>query len=144
MRRTQAAPRYDFSSEYFAAVLGGEGAWLLLAQAPDGAVGAGSIAVRSDGFLHYYLSGTADAHLADSPMKNVIESMIELATELGLPLNLGGGARPGDSLEAFKRGFANREEPFHTHEVICDPVAYEQLSAGRAETTFFPGYRATE
>jgi GNAT acetyltransferase-like protein len=141
MRRTRAAPRYDFSSEYFAAVLGGEGAWLLLALAPDGAVGAGSIAVRSDGFLHYYLSGTADAHLADSPMKNVIEAMIELAGELGLPLNLGGGAVPGDSLEAFKRGFANREEPFHTHEVICDPAAYERLG-GSPDATFFPLYRS--
>ena len=27
---------------------------------------------RSDGFLHYYLSGSADSHLRDSPMKNVV------------------------------------------------------------------------
>jgi hypothetical protein len=142
MARTEAAPRYDFGSEYFAAVLGGEGAWLVLTRAPDGAIGAGSIAVRSDGFLHYYLSGTADERLADSPMKNVIEAMIELAAGLGLPLNLGGGARPGDSLEAFKRGFANRTEPFHTHEIVCDPAAYERLGAGHPATTFFPAYRA--
>ena len=50
--------------------------------------------------------------------------MIELADELGVTLNLGGGVRPGDGLEDFKRGFANGELPFRTHEIVCDPGAY--------------------
>jgi hypothetical protein len=144
MVRTEAAPRYFFGSEYFAAVIGAPLTWLALALAPGGEVGAGSIAVQSDGYLHYYLSGTADEHLDDSPMKSIVEALIGLAEELGLPLNLGGGARPGDSLEAFKKGFANREEPFHTHEIICDPAAYAELSAdANREAGFFPAYRAS-
>ena len=56
--------------------------------------------------------------------------MLDLADELGLPLNLGGGVSAGDGLEAFKRGFANAELPFHTHELVCDPGEYERLAAG--------------
>ena len=60
---------------------------------------------------------------------------------MGLPLNLGGGVEPGDGLEEFKRGFANTELPFRTHELICDPAAYAELSAGREDDGFFPLYR---
>ena len=63
----------------------------------------------SDGFLHYFLGGTADARARRSPFKNVVAAMLDLADELGLPLNLGGGVSPGDGLEEFKRGFANAE-----------------------------------
>ena len=52
------------------------------------------------------------------------------------------GIRPGDGLEDFKRGFANAELPFHTHEIVCDRAAYDRLSRGRGETDYFPAYRA--
>ena len=68
--------------------------------------------------------------------------MLDLADELEVPLNLGGGVAPGDGLEDFKRGFANAELPFHTHEVVCDPAAYARLSEGREAGGFFPVYRA--
>ena len=67
-------------------------------------------------------------------MKNLFAAMISLAGELGLSLHLGGGVEPGDSLDSFKRGFANANAEFRTHEVVCDPAAYERLtrSAGKA------------
>jgi len=149
MRRTEAADRYFFDAEYFDRILAAEGTWLVIARAPDGAVAAASIGARSDGLLHYYLSGTADGHLRDSPMKNVIEAMIELGAEQGLPVNFGGGIAPGDALEQFKRGFANREERWLTSEITCDPAAADELTAALAERTgrspepgFFPPYRA--
>ena len=110
--------------------------------APGGEVAAASIAVRSDGFLHYYLSGSADAHLGDSPMKNVVAALVGFAVEQGLPLNLGGGIARGDRLEEFKRGFANREQAWHTSEIVCAPVAYSRLSANSDAGDFFPAYRA--
>ena len=131
MRRTGAAEHYFFAAAYFDRVLEAERTWLALADAPGGELAAASIAAVSDGFLHYYLSGSADSHLRDSPMKNVVARLVEHAAELGLPLNLGGGISPGDALEEFKRGFANREQPWHTSEIVCDPRAYERLSAGR-------------
>jgi Acetyltransferase (GNAT) domain len=142
MRRAGAGERYFFGAAYFDRILESDRAWLALANAPGGGVAAASIAVHSDGFLHYYLSGSADAHLRDSPMKNVVATLVELSTEQGLPLNLGGGLSRGDALEEFKRGFANREQPWHCSEIVCDRRAYEQLAAGRSAGAFFPAYRA--
>ncbi|MET0557978.1 MAG: GNAT family N-acetyltransferase [Solirubrobacterales bacterium] len=142
MRRTEAAPHYFFGAAYFDRILAADRTWLALAHAPDGALAAASIAVVSDGFLHYYLSGSDDAHLRDSPMKNVVARLAEHAAELELPLNLGGGITPGDALEEFKRGFANRSLRWHTSEIICDPERYAELSGGRAVGGYFPAYRA--
>lgn len=142
MERAGATERYFFDDRYLSGVLAFERSWLVLCLDPDGAPAAGAIAGLSDGLLHYYLGGTAGSRLRHSPFKNVVESMIRLADELGLPLNLGGGIRAGDGLEDFKRGFANAELPFHTHEIVCDRAAYDCLSRDRAETDFFPAYRA--
>jgi hypothetical protein len=143
MRRTGAAERYFFGAGYFDRILESEQTWLALANSPDGTVAAASIAVRSDGFLHYYLSGSDDAHLRDSPMKNVLAALTELSAELDLPLNLGGGIARGDPLEEFKRGFANRELAWHTSEIVCDEAAYARLGAAAQRTGFFPAYRAS-
>jgi hypothetical protein len=142
MRRAGAGQRYLFDQRYLSAVLGFGRSWLVLCRSPDGAVAAGAIAGLSDGILHYYLGGTADAHLERSPFKNVADAMVGLADRLGVRLNLGGGVRAGDGLEDFKRGFSNAELPFLTHEIVCDRDAYDRLSAGGPPTDFFPAYRA--
>jgi hypothetical protein len=142
MTRTRASERYFFERSYFDSVLSSPRTWLFLVTAPGGEPAAGSIAALSDGFLHYYLTGTADEHLRQAPNKNLLEAMIGFAEELRTPLNLGGGIEPGDGLEEFKRGFANRQLPFLTHEIICDEDAYGQLAAGREDAGFFPLYRA--
>jgi hypothetical protein len=142
MRRAGASRQYFFGADYFDRILQAPQTWLALATAPDGTLAAASIATVSDGYLHYYLSGSADSHLRDSPMKNVIACLIEHTDELGLPLNLGGGIIPGDALEEFKRGFANRQLTWLTSELICDRQRYEQLSEGREAGGYFPAYRA--
>lgn len=153
MARTGAADRYFFSQHYFDLTLAAESTWLFLLRAPDEAtdvegdrpVAAASIAALSDGLLHYYLSGTADDHLKGAPMKNVVEEMIGFAAERDLAVNLGGGITPGDALEEFKRGFANREEQWFTSEIICDPAAAATLTTKLAPDPnlgFFPPYRA--
>jgi len=142
MRRNAAARRYFFEADYFNRALESERSLLALVEAPGGGVAAGSLAVRSDGFLHYYLSGSADSHLRDSPMKNLVAALVEHAASLGLPLNLGGGIARGDRLEEFKRGFANRELAWSVSEIVCDADAYARLNAGREGAGFFPAYRA--
>jgi hypothetical protein len=142
MRRTAAAERYFFGAAYFDRILESGRTWLALARAPEGSIAAASIAAASDGYLYYYLSGSADSHLRDSPMKNVLAVLLELSAELELPLNLGGGISRGDRLEEFKRGFANRELPWRTSEIVADRAAYDRLSAGRPAGEFFPAYRA--
>ncbi len=142
MVRTEASQRYFFDREWFDAVFSSDRTWLVTVRGPGGETAAASIAALSDGVLHYFLSGTADEHLREAPMKNAIVSLQELSEQLSVPLNLGGGLSPGDGLEEFKRGFANRQEPFVTHEVVCDAAAYERLAAGRDAGGFFPAYRA--
>jgi GNAT acetyltransferase-like protein len=145
MARAGAAERYLYPSEYFERLLRSDRSWLVLASPGEGTgPRAGAIAVASDGYLHYYLGGTADEALGDSPMKNLFAAMISLGTEHGLPVNLGGGLKPGDSLDEFKRGFATGDAPWYTHEIVCDPPAYGELSAagGEAPAGFFPAYRA--
>jgi hypothetical protein len=142
MRRTGAAQHYFFAAEYFERILAAGRTWLALAAGPDGDLAAASIAAVSDGYLHYYLSGSADSHLRSAPMKNVVTRLVEQATELDLPLNLGGGIVPGDALEEFKRGFANRQQAWLTSELICDDRVYAELSVDRPRDGFFPAYRA--
>jgi CelD/BcsL family acetyltransferase involved in cellulose biosynthesis len=145
MARTGAAARYFFADDYLAAVLAADSARLLITQTPDGRAAAGAIVAESDGVLHYFLGGTADALLEHSPFKSTVMAMIDLARELDLPLNLGGGLTPGDALEHFKRGFANSSAPFYTHELVCDAGTYARLSTGRdAGSSYFPLYRAPE
>jgi hypothetical protein len=142
MRRAGASARYFFARAYFDAVLSFDRSWLLTARR-GAEIGAAAIVAVSDSLLHYYLGGTADDARAASPFKNVVAAMLDLADELGLALNLGGGVSSGDGLEAFKRGFANAELPFCTQEVVCDPDRYECLAAGApASEGFFPAYRA--
>ena len=142
MRRAGAAEHYFFGLGYFDRVLEAERTWLALARDPERELAAASIAVVSDGFLHYYLSGSADTRLRAAPMKNVVTRLVEHAAELDLPLNLGGGLSPGDALEEFKRGFANRQQAWLTSELVCDREKYERLSAGCDAAGFFPAYRA--
>jgi hypothetical protein len=145
MSRTGAADRYLYPSEYFQRLLRSDRSWLLTASSGEAAEPlAGAIAVASDGYLHYYLGGTAEEALEDSPMKNLFAAMISLGAELNLPVNLGGGLAPGDSLDDFKRGFATAQAPWHTHEIVSDPGAYDELSsrAGTPPEGFFPAYRA--
>jgi hypothetical protein len=142
MARTGAAERYLYPTSYFARLLHSERSWLVLAER-DGEALAGAIAVASDGYLHYYLGGTSDEALKDSPMKNLFWAMIAQGGELDLPVSLGGGVTPGDSLDEFKRGFASGQAPWYTHEVVCDGEAYEELAKGaEAPEGFFPAYRA--
>jgi hypothetical protein len=142
MVRTGASSRYFFSDAWFAEAFSSPVAWLVMTRAPDGHVASTGIAVLSDGYLHDYIGGTADTYVAQSPNKNDIPVLVELSLKLGAPVHLGGGIQRGDSLESFKRGFANATSWFYTHELICDPARYASLSAGSARTDYFPAYRA--
>lgn len=143
MVRDEASARYFFSDTYFEELFSSPAAWLATTRAPNGEVASAALGVSSDGVLHYYLGGTADSYLPRSPAKNVFTALLELSRQLGMPINLGGGMQPGDSLEAFKRGFANASFQLYTHELICDPQVYAHLSEGGLHSDYFPAYRAT-
>nr|WP_255426748.1 GNAT family N-acetyltransferase [Pseudonocardia sp. C8] len=138
-----AAARYLYSPAYLAACLTEDSSWLVVVHGPDGDVAAAALVVRSDGVLHYHLGGTADAHRAASPAKNMMIAMTELAETVGVPLNLGGGMTEGDSLHRFKSLFANTTGVFATHDLVGDPQAYRRLARRSGEAgDFFPAYRS--
>lgn len=144
MDAVDAAERYRFGEEYFSRLLASPRSVLFTTRGPEGDVAASAVVALSDGCVHYYLSGTADTHRRRAPSKNMIVAVTDFAEELGLPMNLGGGIRPGDGLEEFKRGFANAERPYRTHELVCDPEVYERLSQPTGSDDaggFFPAYR---
>ncbi|NOJ96066.1 GNAT family N-acetyltransferase [Corallococcus sp. CA049B] len=142
MVREGASSRYFFPDAYFEELFSSPCAWLVTTHAPQGDVASAALCVSSDGMLHYYLGGTVDAHLARSPAKNVFGTLADLCSRLGVPLHLGGGIRPGDSLEQFKRSLSNSSSRLHTHELICEPAVYAHLSEGSTGSDFFPAYRA--
>lgn len=142
MRRAGAAQRYFFGVDYLRVCLDFEASWLMVVRGPAGDLAAAAIVASSDGYLHYFLGGTADAHRGASPAKNVMLGMVELSNELAVPLNLGGGMSPGDSLHTFKTNFTNAQSAFVTHGIVCDDDAYTALAEGRETDGFFPAYRA--
>ncbi|RKH47615.1 GNAT family N-acetyltransferase [Corallococcus sicarius] len=145
MVRDGALSRYFFSDAYFEQLFSSSVAWLATTRAADGHIASSAVGVLSDGVMHHYLGGTADADLGRSPAKNtVFGALVELTSRLGLPLHLGGGIRPGDGLEQFKRSFANAGSHLCTHELICEPSVYERLSASSNDRGYFPAYRAPQ
>ena len=76
MARTGAAERYLYPLDYFETLLKGSSCWLLLAERRGDAVSPAPSPSLSDRYLHYYLGGTADEALGDSPMKNLFAAMI--------------------------------------------------------------------
>ena len=133
MRRTGAAERYFFGAAYFDRILESPRTWLALADAPGRRRSPPPRSPpRSDGYLHYYLSGSADSHLRDSPMKNVVAALVELAAELGAaaqPRRRHHPRRPPRGVQARLR--QPRASPGARSELVCDPAAYARLSAGR-------------
>jgi len=142
MRGVGAGQRYYFGTDYLRTCLLFDSSWLAVVRGTEGDLASAAFVAISDGYLHSFLTGTADAHRARSPAKNLMIGMLDLSDELGLPLNLGGGLRGRDSLHAFKARFTNMAAEFVTHDVVCDHVTYARLTADRDPTSFFPAYRA--
>jgi hypothetical protein len=142
MSRHEAADRYLYTSEYFGGCLDFDDSWLIVTRSPNGDLASGMLLVRSDDHLHYYLGGTSDRYLSNSPSKNTYVATLAFAEKRGIPVNFGGGITPGDGLETFKRGFSNASEEFVTHEIVCDPARYAALSPPDPTPGFFPAYRA--
>lgn len=62
-------------------------------------------------------------------------------------INFGGGAGfnedPADGLVRFKKGFSNSAAPSYLCGKVLDRAAYDALSAGFADSGFFPAYRGS-
>ena len=103
--------------------------------------GAGAIAAVSDGFLHYYLGGTADARsrgvAVQEPDRRDARPR-RRARAAAQPRRRRHARRRARGVQARLR---QRELPFRTHELVCDPAAYESSRRRPRAGEFFPAYR---
>jgi hypothetical protein len=154
MDRLEAATFWRHSRDYFVhlrAALAGR-IFLCLVER-EGSLAAAAILTEVDGIALYLTSGTAEAHLAWSPIKLVIDFARRWAKDRGnRVLHLGGSPRGADNLIHFKLGFSPLAHPVYSWRVVTDQEAYRRMSLGRAGHTtaatevtdadeFFPAYR---
>jgi hypothetical protein len=147
MERREAQPRYRFDRDWFAGLLEAARGRTLMVTAWKGADPVAShLYLRGGGYAFSYLGGADAAHLSDRPTNAVVTAAIRALSESGSRrLILGGGYRPGDGIENFKRSFSPLAAPFRTLRRVFDRDAYMAASGPDASATldgFFPAYRA--
>lgn len=97
MRRLDAAPLYFFGDAYYAQLLDGLGADLVVVKVRDreGNVASSALLLRHAGLLHYHLAGSniADARMGSNNL--MMWTATKYAADQGLQkFHLGGGRRP--------------------------------------------------
>jgi hypothetical protein len=156
MDRLGAAPVWRHSSEYFLALRDALAGHIFLCVVERGdELATGAILTEVDGVALYLTSGTADAHVAASPMKLVVDFARSWAKDRGdRVLSLGGSPPGADDLIHWKLGFSPLVHEVHSWRVVADPDAFRLLTeawqahagevAGPAPDSadgFFPAYR---
>lgn len=132
----------DFAPAYFDA-LGADPAMQAFAAYVDDEIVGMAIWFAAEGVVYYHLSAVSELGYHNGAAYGLVAAAVEHFAGQGV-IHLGGGAGAGDGadgLAAFKRGFANAEVMAHICGAVLDRAAYDRLSAGHAETGFFPAYR---
>lgn len=152
MERLGADAFWRLSSDYFKDLRESLGRNLRLCVVEvGGELAAGGVLTEENGLVEYHLAGTADAHVAASPSKLVVDFARRWAQERGnRVLHLAGTPQRGDSLRHFKVGFSPLLHPVHSWRLVADPSAYGLLVdrwqagarvAADPPEAFFPAYR---
>lgn len=154
MRRVAASDYYFFSSDYFADIRTflGKHLHLCAVLSPADEVAAAGLFAATNGFVQYYLGGTADDYLHLAPSKLMFDAVRGWARQNGYrAFHLGGGIGcRADSLFQFKAGFSPARAEFSTFRMILDERKYQLLvkrwqhrfgESDADDTDFFPLYR---
>lgn len=152
MDRLGVSAYWRLSAEYFADLQHslGERVHLCVAEL-ESELAAAALLTDVDGIVGYHLAGTADAHVAASPSKLIIDFARSWARERGKrTLHLAGSLRRGDALNRFKTGFSPLQHPVRSWRVVADATRYGALvERWRSKTGvgpdsaegYFPAYR---
>lgn len=153
MNRLHAAPRYCFSSDYFAALRGSSDfvPKLYLADDRKQRVIGGAICILCKGVAQYHLGACCTDALSFSPLKLILDyacSDLQHKRQADC-LHLGGGyGGAADTLFQFKSRFSPLRKQFYVWQCIVDQPVYEALVAERVgenidrmSQNFFPLYR---
>jgi len=117
----------------------------------EGRVASAGLFTEVCGNVEYYLGGTRDEYVADSPSKTMYHFVRGWAKDRGNRVfHLGGSPKPWDSVFDLKAGFSPIRHPVFTWRVVTDGIAYRKLvhlwescHSAKADSTegFFPAYR---
>ncbi len=143
MLRVGAGSSYMFEPGAYEAFL--HHGMKLLVVRRDGELAAAGLFTLRNGIVHYFLSGTAEAHRRLAPAKLLLDHARRWAHEQGAhTLHLGGGVGGHeDALFRFKAGFSARRHPFFVWRWVLDTHRYAALCGSRdPDGDFFPAYRA--
>lgn len=147
MRSKNAAVRWQFSQEYFERLA--SMTWVDIFGAFNTAaqrVEAGAVFTKSPIAIYYYLAAReedARSGFADWCIQRAARQGVGTAVPW---LHLGGGLKPGDSLEKYKRSFGGIQRPVYSVRRIYQREIYVALSGGDDRDDalyggFFPAYR---
>ena len=139
MERLGASARWRLSREYFER-LGAVDHSVIGAFVGD-AIVAMAVFIFGTETAYYHLAARAELAPSGAADECIIFGGLGAARQW---LHLGGGLKPGDTLEAYKRSFGGIQRPVYSIRRVHDPVAYERLAAGvdKGPAGFFPAYRA--
>lgn len=145
MDRVNATSNYYFSRDYFYNFLENEifDSKLLVAKKENKVI-AGAIFTLTDKIMQYHLAGTSEEFIRETPMKLILdEARLNGNESSAINLHLGGGVGGSseDSLFKFKSGFSKDFKQFSIWKLIVNPQIYDELSANKTNTSYFPKYR---
>src|SRR5690606_20235775 len=85
MTRLEASPMYFFEGDYFPRLreILSDRMFLCTVVAPDGAVAAGGLFIKTGDIVQYHLAGSSDEHYRRSPIKLMVDWMRRWAKEQG-------------------------------------------------------------
>lgn len=132
---------FDMDARHFRAVAGLKESRFFRVRSGD-AIGAMACGVVfGDGLQILHTVPTAEG-LRWNASYLLMHGLQDFARAHGVRLLIGGlpaNARPG--LKVFKSRWVNATAPVHMIRVVNDRLAYARLSAGAAESSYFPAYR---
>jgi hypothetical protein len=157
MLRVGSDPKYLFADSYYAALRGGLGSNLMIAEVcdQDGVVVACSLVMVHADRVHYHLAGSCSRGAQMGANNLLVWTIIEWAAENEKSVvHLGGGVTPDDNLFAFKKSFGGQRAEFWTGAVVLDECRYQALVEKHAlqhqipqdqlrRSEHFPLYRMT-
>jgi hypothetical protein len=140
----QASSAYDLSSATWQALVEGDQGFLLGAETAAGEVVAACLFASTPYCGEYLFSVTAPGGEGCTTAL-LWAGMSRLAAE-GVPwFNLGGGVRPGDGIEGYKRRFGGEALPLGALRQVYRPDRFAELCARAGitveQTPYFPPYR---
>lgn len=157
MCRVNATDSYFFEREYFDKLASMESQVHLFVCSLENEMVCGGLFLTCAGIVQYHLGGTRDEFLELSPLKLVLDTVRQWASELQAHVfHLGGGVSAReDDLFHFKAGFSEQTHEFALWRWVLLPDVHDQLYEGKVQwrkesgldvdfSRYFPAYRCPD